>query len=162
LSEPWERFSTASARVCFCARFEAGLVGSEAVDTQHLLLGLLCVDPSTLRHIAQPITLDSVRDAAIRWHAPGDKVPTFVDLPLSSDSMLVFENAISFADSHGFSFVRTEHLLLALMAVTASHAATILQEADASLSRLEQLVSGLHRNELQDGDPLWSEGLRIP
>jgi hypothetical protein len=48
------------------------------------------------------------------------------------------------------------------MAVTASDAATILGEADASLSRLEELVSGLHRNELQDGDPLWSEGLPIP
>lgn len=162
MSELLERFSTASARVCFCARVEAGLVGSDAVDTQHLLLGLLRVDPSTLRHVAQPITLNSVRDAAIRWHALGDKVPTFVDLPLSLDSKLVFENAVSFADDHEFSFVRTEHLLLALMTMTASHAATILEEAGASLSRLEQLVSGLNRNELQDGDPLWSEGLPIP
>jgi hypothetical protein len=44
------------------------------------------------------------------------------------------------------------------MTLNPSHAAEILREADASLDRLEQLVSGL-ANEEQDADPSWSEGL---
>jgi ATP-dependent Clp protease ATP-binding subunit ClpA len=154
----FQRYSTASRRVIFCAWAEAGIVGSEVIDTEHLLLGVLRVDPATLRLIAPPITLDSVRELATRWHAPEDKLPTHSDLPLSPDAKLVLDKADSLADVRKFAFVRTEHLLLALMTATTSHAAVILQEANTSLSHLEQLVSGLRGDEQQDGDPLWSEG----
>jgi ATP-dependent Clp protease ATP-binding subunit ClpA len=137
----FERFSTASRRAVFCARLEAGFVGSQIIDSEHLLLGLLRVDPTTLQFIAQPVTLTSVREAAARWHVPGEKLPTSVDLPITEDVKLVFENA--------GSFVRTEHLLLALMTITTSHAAAILGEVDASLSRLEQLVSGIQDHEIK-------------
>ena len=147
----FERFSIASRRVVFVARWEAGFVGSEVIDSEHLLLGLLRVDPITLQFIAQPITLVSVREAAIRWRVPGEKLPTSVDLPIGADVKLAFENAGSFADAHRSSLVRTEHLLLALMTITTSHAAVILEEAGASLSRLEQLVSGIQNNRDQDG-----------
>jgi ATP-dependent Clp protease ATP-binding subunit ClpA len=126
-------------------------VGSEVIDSEHLLLGLLRVDPITLQFIAQPITLISVREAAIRWRVPGEKLPTSVDLPIGADVKLAFENAGSFADAHRSSLVRTEHLMLALMTITTSHAAVILGEAGASLSRLEQLVSGIQNNGDQDG-----------
>jgi hypothetical protein len=96
-----------------------------------------------LQFIAQAVTLISVREAAVRWHVPGEKLPTSVDLPIGADVKLAFENAGSFADAHRSSLVRTEHLLLALMTITTSHAAVILGEADASLPRLEQLVSGI-------------------
>jgi ATP-dependent Clp protease ATP-binding subunit ClpC len=147
----FERFSTASKRAVFCARWEAGFVGSETIDSQHLLLGLLRVDPATLEFIAQPVTLISIREAAVRWHVPGERLPTSVDLPIGADVQLVFENAGALADAHRFSFVRTEHLFLALMRLTTSHAAVILGEADASLPRLEQLVSGIQDQEDQEG-----------
>jgi ATP-dependent Clp protease ATP-binding subunit ClpC len=146
-----ERFSIASRRVVFCARWEAGFVGSEIIDSEHLLLGLLRVDPTTLQSIAQTVTLTSVREAAVRWHVPGEKLPTSVDLPIDADVKLAFEKAESFADVHKSPFVRTEHLLLALMTLTTSHAAVILGEADASLPRLEQLVSGTQDHGDQDG-----------
>jgi ATP-dependent Clp protease ATP-binding subunit ClpA len=107
--------------------------------------------PATVQFTAQPVTLTSVREAAVRWHVPGEKLPTSVDLPIGADVKLAFENAGPFADAHGSSFVRTEHLLLALMRLTTSHAAVILGEADASLSRLEQLVSGIQDHGDQDG-----------
>lgn len=154
----FQRYSTASRRVIFCAWAEAGIVGSEVIDTEHLLLGVLRVDPATLRLIAPLITLDSVRELASRWHAPEVKLPTHSDLPLSPDVKLVFDKADLLADVRKFAFVRTEHLLLALMTATSSHAAVILQEANTSLSQLEQLVSGLRGDEQQDGDPTWSEG----
>jgi ATP-dependent Clp protease ATP-binding subunit ClpC len=154
----FDRLSMASRKAIFCARAEASLVGSKVIDTQHVLVGLIRVDPGILQLIAQRITVNSVREAVNRWQAPGDKVPTSVDIPLSQDSKQVFLNALAFAEVHKSSFIRTEHLLLALMTLNPSHAAEILREADASLDRLEQLVSGL-ANEEQDADPSWNEGL---
>jgi hypothetical protein len=57
--------------------------------------------------------------------------------------------------------VRTEHLLLALLTMTTSHAAVILGEADASLPRLEQLVSGIQDHEDQDGAQFSGESLEF-
>jgi ATP-dependent Clp protease ATP-binding subunit ClpC len=157
----FERFSTASRKAVFCARWEAGLVGSKIIDSEHLLLGLLRVDPTTLQFIAQPVTFISVREAAVRWHVPGEKLPTSVGLPISEDVKLAFENAGSFADAYRSSLVRTEHLLLALMTLTTSHAAIILGEADASLPRLQHLVSGIQDHGNQDGVQFSSKDLEF-
>jgi ATP-dependent Clp protease ATP-binding subunit ClpC len=147
----FERFSTASRRVVFCARLEAGFVGCKTIDSEHLLLGLLRVDPTTLQFVARSATLISVREAAARWHVPGEKLPTSMDLPLSEDVKLALENAGSVADAYKSSLVRTEHLLLALMTITTSHAAAILEEVDASLPSLEQLVSDIQDQGDQEG-----------
>jgi ATP-dependent Clp protease ATP-binding subunit ClpC len=155
----FERFSDAAKGAIFCARAEAILVGSQVIDTQHLLVGLLRVDPVTFRLIAKPITLDSIRAATIRWHVPGARVPTSVDIPINTDVKLVFLNAVSVADGYKHSTIRSEHLLLGLMTVTESHAAMILEEADASRSQLEKLVSALPANQEQHSDPTWREGL---
>lgn len=157
----FERFSTAGRQVVFCARAEASPVGAKFVDTEHLLLGLLRVDPATLYLIAPSVTPDVVRNAAVRWHAPETQVPTSVDLPISDDLKLAFETAAGLADDHQCSLVRTEHLLLALMTLADSHATAILQESEASASRLQQMVSGLHGNKDQVGEPVWHEGLQL-
>jgi ATP-dependent Clp protease ATP-binding subunit ClpA len=151
----FERYSIASRRAVFSARVEAGLLGSEIIDSEHLLLGLMRVDPTTLQLIAPPVTLDRIREAASRWHAPREKLPTSLDLPFSEDIGSALKNAKSFAVSGGFSYVRTEHLIYALMTLTTSHAAVILEEADASLSRLEQLVVSIQVAANQEG--VWND-----
>jgi ATP-dependent Clp protease ATP-binding subunit ClpA len=113
----FERFSTAGRRAVYSARREAGLVGSKIIGSEHLLLGLLRVDPATFEFIPQPVTLVSLRRAAVRWHMPGEKLLNSMDLPISEDVKLAFNNAVSLAEAHGSSFVRTEHLLLALTTV---------------------------------------------
>lgn len=157
----FERFSTASRRAVFCGRWEAGFVGSEIMDSEHLLLGLVHVDPALLQFIAQPLTLNSIREAAVRWLVPREKLPTFVDLPIAADLTLIFENAGSFAVVQGFPFVRTEHLLLALLTLTTSHASIILGEAEASLLRLEQLVSGIQDHGDQGDAQFFSKDLEF-
>jgi len=151
----FERYSIATKRVVFSARFEAGHQGSGVIDTEHLLLGLMRVDPITLQVIAPSVTLDGIRKAATRWHAPSKRLPTSLDLPFSEDSELALKNAESFAVSGGCSYVRTEHLVYALMTSTTSHAAVILEEADASLHRLEQLLAQMRVDEKQEG--VWSD-----
>jgi ATP-dependent Clp protease ATP-binding subunit ClpA len=157
----FERFSTAARRVVFVARWEAGFVGSKMIDSEHLLLGLMRIDPTTLQAIAQPVTVTSVREAAVKWHVPEDKLPTSVDLPISLDVQQTFENAATLADAHRSSLVRTEHLLPALMAMKASHAAVILEGVEASSSRLEQLASEIPGHGNQEGEPLSGTDLAL-
>jgi len=153
----FERYSIASRQVIFSALAEAGKVGAGFIDTEHILLGVLRMDPKTLQLTAQPLSLHSVRNYAIRWHTPSEKLPSstdlpLMDLPLSQDVKLVLDKAVSLADGHSCDFVRTEHLLLALTAITTSHAAAILQEAGISLGRLEEIVEALPRTEQQEGN----------
>jgi ATP-dependent Clp protease ATP-binding subunit ClpC len=149
----FDRYSTASVQVIFSARVEAGNVGSAFIDTEHILLGLLRVDPTTLQLTAQPLSLHSVREYATRWHLPTEKLPSSMDLPINDDTKLVLDKAVSLADGHNCYFVRTEHLLLALTAITPSHAAAILQEVRISLERLEEIVAALPNTEQQEGNP---------
>jgi ATP-dependent Clp protease ATP-binding subunit ClpC len=157
----FERFSTAGRRAVYSARREAGLVGSKIIGSEHLLLGLLRVDPATFEFIPQPVTLVSLRRAAVRWHMPGEKLLNSMDLPISEDVKLAFNNAVSLAEAHGSSFVRTEHLLLALTTVPNSHAAVILEEAGASIALLKQLVSGRQDPGDQQGVELSSDDLEF-
>jgi ATP-dependent Clp protease ATP-binding subunit ClpC len=143
-------------QVIFSARVEAGNLGSPLIDTEHILLGLLRVDPSTLQLTAQPLSLESVREYATRWHLPAESLPSSMDLPISDDAKLVLDKAVSLADGHKCAFVRTEHLLLALTATTPSHAAAILQEVRISL----EIVARLPAIEQQAGNPSSLDDLR--
>ena len=157
----FDRYSTASRRAVFLARAEAGFVGSKPIDSEHLLLGLLRVDPPTFQQVAPALSLTSVRADALRWSAPGDKLPTSVDLPISDDGKLAFAQAEALADAHKAAFVRTEHLTLALLSISSSHAAVILEEAGATLARLEQIVAEIQDRSNQEGAPFSSEDLQF-
>jgi ATP-dependent Clp protease ATP-binding subunit ClpC len=153
----FERYTEASRASVFCARFEASLVGSPIIDTEHLLLGLLRVDPSTLQAVAEPLSLDSVRKAATRWHDPRTRTSTSVDLPLGPEAKQSMLSAALIADSYSSSMIRSEHHLMALICLTGSHAAIILEEAGASRRRLEEIMSGLPKDQEQPGDPAWRD-----
>lgn len=147
-----ERFSTASRQVLFVARVEAGRVGSPLIDTEHALLGILRVAPVPPELIAQPLSVESLREYATRWHTPTAKLPTSLDLPMSEDTKAVFDKAESVANVYQSDLVRTEHLLLALATVSESHSAVTLKEAGISLDRLQAMLSGLPQKEQQAGN----------
>ena len=132
----FERCTEASKAAVFCAQFEASLVGSPIIDTEHLLLGLLRVDPSTMQAVAEPLSLDSVRKAATRWHEPRTRTSTSCDLPLGPEAKQSMLSAALIADSYSSSTIRSEHHLMALIYLTGAHAALILEEAGASRRRL--------------------------
>ena len=113
------------------ARAEAGRVGAKAIDTEHLLLGIIRADPVTIDAIAPHLTLDVVRERATAWHTAATRMPNSVDMPLSDDAKRALDQAGSLAETHGSTFVRTEHLLLALATTSACHSAAILEDVGA-------------------------------
>jgi ATP-dependent Clp protease ATP-binding subunit ClpA len=133
------------------ARAETGRVGGKAIDTEHLLLGTMRADPVTINAIAPHLTLDAVRGRATAWHPPAARIPNSVDIPLSDDAKWALDQAGSLAETHGSTFVRTEHLLLALATTSACHSAAILEDVGAGVDRLTDVVRHLTGSEQQSG-----------
>jgi ATP-dependent Clp protease ATP-binding subunit ClpA len=152
----FENYSRAAQIAIMFARVEAGRVGAESIDTEHLLLGAMRTDPVTISAIAPHMTLDVVRERATAGHAPAAPMPISVDLPLSDDAKRALDQAGALAATHGSALVRTEHLLLALMTTDSFHAAAILNDVGASADRLSDLVSHLTGFE-QQSDIDWSK-----
>jgi ATP-dependent Clp protease ATP-binding subunit ClpA len=152
----FDNYSRAAKMAIMFARAEAGRVGAESIDTEHLLLGAMRTDPVTINSIAPHMTLNVVRERATAWHEPAASMPNSVDMPLSDDTKRAFEQADALAATHGSALVRTEHLLLALMTTDSFHAAAILNDVGASADRLSDLVSHLTGFE-QQSDIDWSK-----
>jgi ATP-dependent Clp protease ATP-binding subunit ClpA len=152
----FENYSRAAKIAIMFARVEAGRVGAESIDTEHLLLGAMRTDPVTINAIAPHMTLDVARERAATRHEPAVPMPISVDLPLSDDAKRALEQADALAMTHGSVLVRTEHLLLALITTDSSHAAAILNDVGASADRLSDLVRHLTGFE-QQADIEWSK-----
>jgi ATP-dependent Clp protease ATP-binding subunit ClpA len=138
----FDNYSRAAIQAMFLARLEAGRVGSEAIDTVHLLLALVRVDALIFQQIGARIDLDLAREHATAWHTQSEKIGKNKDLPMTGPLMDAVYKARTIAEAQNSPFVRTEHLLLALM-TTPSHAAIMLEESGALLERMEILVSEL-------------------
>lgn len=58
----FERYTEKARRVIFFARYEASQYGSESIETEHILLGLLREDSSLrMRLLSQPHAAESIR-----------------------------------------------------------------------------------------------------
>ncbi len=129
----FELWSEASRRVVFVARFEAGAVGSPAIDTEHLLLGLVRVDPESVSKTGAVVSIDEIKALSQRWHKDEAGIATSVDMKLSDDAQRILEDASTEAIASNCKVVRTEHLLFVLMRETGCHAAVILEESGGTL-----------------------------
>jgi ATP-dependent Clp protease ATP-binding subunit ClpA len=137
------------------ARLEAGRMGAKEIDSEHILLGTVRVDPAMVFAVVPGLTLDAVRERAAAWQARAPSVPTSTDMAVSDEAKRIFDRAGSIAKERGDVFLRTEHLLLALT-IGPSHATHILTEGGAELHQVEQLVRDRLGGGQQDkGD--WSD-----
>ncbi len=111
----FDRYSDKARRVIFFARYEASEFGSPAIDTEHLLLGILREFQDLLLAVAPSAEAETIREQ-IRLQAPTrDKIPTSVDLPFSESAKGVLNSASEEADRLGSRTISTHHLLLGLL-----------------------------------------------
>jgi ATP-dependent Clp protease ATP-binding subunit ClpC len=136
----FDLWSEASCRVVFAARFEAGSVGCPLIDTEHLLLGMVRVDPASVRAIGASVSIDQIKTRAQEWHLDGRGIPTSKDMGTTDDLAQIFERATVEAKAAGCRVVRTEHVLFALMSETGCHAAVILEETGGRLENARSLM----------------------
>ena len=110
----FEEFTEKARRVIFFARYEASQLGSEYVEPEHLLLGLMREDKAfSAKFIGTNTEIESIR--ADGRNVSSRKFSTSVDLPLSKAAKSVLALAGKERVRLEASNLGTEHLFLGLL-----------------------------------------------
>src|SRR5215471_13974856 len=141
----FERYTEKARRVIFFARYEASQFGAEAIDPEHLLLGLTREDAPLLRHLLPTgkASIHELRPWIERRRPPREPVPISVELPLAPESKRILHFSHEESDRLQDRHIGTEHLLLGLMREEQSIAAQALYELGL---RLDAVREHLARN----------------
>src|SRR5262245_43367273 len=123
----FERYTERGRRVIFFGRKEAGEFGAAAIETEHLLLGLLTEDKDIVKRFALDWPSEErIREDITKRVTIGAKLHASADLPLSDESKRILAYALEEAERLNHSYISTEHLLLGVLRETKSLAAEIL------------------------------------
>ena len=141
----FERYTERARRVLFFARYEANQLGSESIETEHLLLGLIREGKGlTSRLFARSrVAFESVRQEIEGRAASHDDSPFPHEIPFSAETKRVLGLAADEADRLRHAYIGTEHLLLGILREERSVAATILMEKGMRLTTVREDVVSL-------------------
>ncbi len=161
----FERFSESTRRSIFFARFEAGRLGFEQIETAHLLLGLLREftgeGESIIRRVLSHDEIESQRAPAVtggalpsiltagnaqelerKFSQPGPRseaLPTHGDMPLSSGARSVLVTAAAYAED---KIVTPLHLLWAMLDDDQGDVAESLKAAGITREGIDKEIRG--------------------
>jgi ATP-dependent Clp protease ATP-binding subunit ClpC len=125
----FERYTAKARRVIFFARYEVSQFGASAIETEHLLLGLLREEKSILsRFFPVRTSIDLIRKQIEGHVIIREKISTSLEIPLSGESKNVLRYGAEEADSLSHREIRPEHLFLGLLREKGSLGANILRE----------------------------------
>jgi ATP-dependent Clp protease ATP-binding subunit ClpC len=159
----FERYTERARRVIFFARYEASQLGSGAIETEHLLLGLIREGKGlTSRLFAKGhLSMDQIRKDVEGRSPYREKVSTSLEIPLSTESKRVLGHAAEEAERMLHNYIGTEHILLGLMREERSTAAVILSEKGMRLVGAREDILSLLNEKASAGKsketPLLSE-----
>jgi len=123
----FERYTEHARRVIFFARYEASAAGSQTIEPEHLLLGLLRED-SNLRGRVSHSGIDAIRKAIESLTPHRERTSTSVDLPLSHDAKRALAFCAEEAERLGQKHIDAQHIVLGLLRQEGSVAASQLAE----------------------------------
>lgn len=139
----FERYTEKARRVIFFSRYEASQFGSNSIEPEHLLLGLLREDKAQLKRFmkAAGVTAETLR-ADVESHIKAEeKIHTAVELPLSDDTKRALAYAHEESDSLKHRHIGTEHLLLGLLRQPDTLAAQVLRRHGIEFEKVRASIS---------------------
>ncbi len=138
----FERYTERARRVIFFARYEASQLGSNSIETEHLLLGLIREGKGLTSRLftKSQLSMDGIRKEIEGRDVYREKVSTSVDIPLSDESKRVLSFASEEAERMLHNYIGTEHILLGLMREEGSVAATLLLEKGMRLGATREEI----------------------
>ena len=138
----FERYTERAKRVIFFARYEAAQLGSNSIETEHLLLGLIREGKGlTSRLFAKShVSMEGIRKEIEGRVLIRDQVSTSVEIPLSLESKQVLTHAAEEAERLVHNYIGTEHILLGILREEKSIAATILAERGMHINAVREDV----------------------
>lgn len=133
----FKNYTAKAMRVILFARVEASEHGATAIETEHLLLGLLRADMDLINRFYFPKTIRSLFELLEVHTKVKEKIPTSIELPLSAESTNVLQYAVEEARQLTSKQVGSEHILLGLLREEECLASRVLRECglDPSLIR---------------------------
>ena len=139
----FERYTEKARRVIFFARYEASQFGSPAIETEHLLLGLIREDKDlTTRFFPRAnATVQDIRRKVESRTQTHQKVTASVELPFSEESKRVLNCASDESERYSHRHIGVEHILLGLLQEENSVAAEILREHGLRAGMLREELS---------------------
>jgi ATP-dependent Clp protease ATP-binding subunit ClpC len=150
----FERYTETARKGVFFARYEASQFGSQYIETEHLLLGLLRTDgPLALRLLKAPEKVASIREQIEKQSPRREKLSISVDLPLSAECKRVLAYGAEEAEHLNHKHIAPEHLLLGLLREEQCVASKIMAEYGVNSPQLKQEAmhlpagrpTGMHR-----------------
>ncbi len=135
----FEKYTETARKVIFVARYEASRFGSENIETEHLLLGILRTEgPLALRLLKGPEKIESIREQVEKQFPRREKVSTSVDFPVSLECKRVLAYGAEEAERLNQKHIAPEHLLLGLLREEKCVASKILVKAGLTASQLRE------------------------
>jgi ATP-dependent Clp protease ATP-binding subunit ClpA len=91
----FEQYTEKARRAIFFSRYEASLLGSQQIEPEHILLGIVREDPDLIRRLMEPsrIPMDEIRDRIVQSAGTKEKIAASVALPLSPSTKAVLRQA---------------------------------------------------------------------
>jgi ATP-dependent Clp protease ATP-binding subunit ClpC len=127
----FERYTERARRVLFFARYESSQFGSFAIESEHVLLGLIREGKGLTSRIFALVhtSLESIRrEIESRTAVHDKKTSTSVEIPFTAETKRILQFAAEEADSLTHAYIGTEHLLLGILREERCLAARILME----------------------------------
>src|SRR6266851_5255014 len=121
----FERYTELARRTIFFARYEASVYGSDHIEPEHLLLGILREDKLLAARLSLETTKKKIESRLTR---PFEKISTSVDLSLTEEAERVLHYAALEATELGDPHIDTAHLALGLLRAETSFAAEIMRD----------------------------------
>jgi hypothetical protein len=123
----FERFTEQARRAIFFARYEASQFGSQTIELEHLLLGVLREYPGLSFGTREAVR----KEIELRSPVRGDKVSTSVDLPLS----LEMKRALVYAKEQvkESEYITPKELLYGVLRIEESLAAQVMRQFNIPL-----------------------------
>jgi hypothetical protein len=138
----FERYTSPARRVVFFARYEASHFGSDYLETEHLLLGLIR-ECKVLAELLRPKAgAESIRSQIEARDPVRERISTSVDLPLSKESRSALAYAADEAAALDHRYIDCGHLVLGLLR-TKSIAAALLEENGVRYREFRETMRGL-------------------
>jgi ATP-dependent Clp protease ATP-binding subunit ClpC len=136
----FERFTERARRCIFFARQWASHYGNEAIETEHLLLGILQEDPDVIGRFHPSKTANDIR-AEVEKHLTVKQRTITIEVPLSIPSKRILAYAAEEAERLLHRHINTAHLLIGVVREEAGVGSQILRSAGLDRVAMRQQLS---------------------
>src|SRR2546425_3696344 len=125
----FERYTETARRVIFFGRYEASQFGSMTIESEHLLLGQIREYTNLMDRFLQVApSAEDIRKEIASHLTVRQKVPTWIDLPLSNECKRILACSAEEAERLNHRQIDAEHLLLGFLREENCVAAQVLNQ----------------------------------